>query len=159
MATIYLLNGPNLNALGMREPELYGNCSLKQLETTLQAQAASFSHRLICKQSNHEGELVDLIQQAKPLAVDVIIINPGAYAHTSIAIRDALLAVALPFIEVHISNIYRREAFRHHSFLSDIATGIICGLGVAGYELALQAAHNIVNNQSATKSEVTDDGH
>jgi len=142
MKKILVLNGPNLNRLGTREPELYGNISLKSLETTLIAQAKSANVQLSCIQTNSESGLVDAIHQAADDKVDHIIINAAAYTHTSIAIRDALLSTAIPFIEVHISNIYARESFRHHSYLSDIAQGVICGLGIHGYSLALQGILN-----------------
>lgn len=137
---ILLLNGPNLNLLGSREPEVYGSTTLADIEQAAAAQAAASGGTLVSFQSNHEGALIDRIHAAKAEGVDAIVINPGAFTHTSIALRDALSGVAIPFIEVHISNIYRREAFRHHSYLSDIAAGIICGLGVDGYRLAVEHA-------------------
>jgi 3-dehydroquinate dehydratase-2 len=139
MAKILVLHGPNLNLLGTREPETYGYTSLDDVNNALKSIASDEGHSLETFQSNAEHELVDKIQQARE-AVDFIIINPAAFTHTSVAIRDALAAVAIPFIEVHISNIHQREAFRQHSYLSDIAVGVICGLGVQGYDLALQAA-------------------
>ncbi len=141
MATITVLNGPNLNLLGLREPTLYGNKTLTDIRQSLGQMAAELNHQLHFHQNNAEHEMVDLIHQAYHTQVDFIIINPAAFTHTSIAIRDALLATRIPFIEVHLSNIYAREPFRHHSYLSDIAVGVICGLGAIGYELALQAAH------------------
>jgi len=135
-----LLNGPNLNLLGSREPKHYGPASLADIELKLKTLAETESIELVCKQSNSEGELVDMIQAAALDDIQFIIFNAAAYTHTSIAIRDALLAVNIPFIEVHLSNVHQREPFRHHSYLSDIAKGIITGLGSYGYELALLAA-------------------
>jgi 3-dehydroquinate dehydratase II len=141
MATITVLNGPNLNLLGLREPALYGNKTLTDIRQSLGQLAAELNHQLHFHQSNAEHEIVELIHQAYHAQVDFIIINPAAFTHTSIAIRDAFLATRIPFIEVHLSNVYAREPFRHHSYLSDIAVGVICGLGAIGYELALKAAH------------------
>lgn len=140
MAALLLLNGPNLNLLGTREPERYGTTTLGEIEQRLRDVAADSGHSLVAFQSNAEHELIDRIHVAKSQGVAFILINPGAYAHTSIALRDAFLAVQIPFIEVHLSNVYAREAFRHHSYLSGIALGVITGLGPHGYELALQAA-------------------
>jgi 3-dehydroquinate dehydratase-2 len=140
MAGILLLNGPNLNLLGLREPEIYGSASLQSIEAKLQGLAAKQGHSLVAFQSNAEHELIAKIQAAKREGVAFVIINPAAYSHTSIALRDAFLSVAVPFIEVHLSNVFAREAFRHHSYLSDIAVGCIFGLGPIGYELALDAA-------------------
>lgn len=137
MTKILLINGPNLNLLGSREPDVYGHTTLANLEGELQAQAKAAGAEMACFQSNHEGALVDRIQQARTEGVDWVIINPGAYTHTSVALRDALAGTALPFIEVHISNVHAREPFRRHSYLSDIARGSIVGLGVAGYRWAL----------------------
>lgn len=139
MATILLLNGPNLNLLGTREPATYGNASLETIVDGLTRQASGAGHTLQHFQSNHEGALVDRIHQAGTDNVDALIFNPGAYTHTSIALRDAVLGTGLPMIEVHLSNIHAREAFRHTSMLSDIARGVIVGLGPAGYGLALAA--------------------
>jgi 3-dehydroquinate dehydratase-2 len=139
-ASILVIQGPNLNLLGTREPEVYGKTTLEDIHTRLEALAKAQSVDLGTYQSNHEGELIDRIQKAKQDGVDFIIINPGAFTHTSVALRDALAGVAIPFTEVHLSNIHQREEFRKHSYLSDIATGVICGLGAIGYELALQAA-------------------
>ena len=137
---LLVLNGPNLNLLGSREPSVYGATTLAEIERDLSAFAAARQAKLTCFQSNHEGALVDRIQAARGEAVDFIIINAGALTHTSIALRDALAAVAIPFIEVHLSNVHRREEFRHRSLLADLAVGVIAGLGAAGYRLALQFA-------------------
>lgn len=139
---LLLVNGVNLNLLGKREPEIYGHTTLADIEKRLVARAAQHGIELICIQSNHEGQLIDEIQHHGLLAekeaqVDAIIINPAAFTHTSVAIRDALLATQKPFIEVHLSNVHAREPFRHHSYLSDVAVGVICGLGDLGYEMAL----------------------
>lgn len=134
---ILLLNGPNLNLLGTREPNVYGSTTLAEVEQGLIEQAQAAGVLLTCLQSNHEGVLIDRIHAARGEAVDAIIINPGGLTHTSVALRDALAGVAIPFVEVHISNVHQRETFRHHSFLSSIAVGVICGLGVDGYRLAL----------------------
>ena len=138
--SILVIQGPNLNLLGTREPEVYGKTTLEDIHSKLAATAKSHSVDLSTFQSNHEGELIDRVQKAKQDGVDFIIINPGGFTHTSVALRDALAGVAIPFTEVHLSNIHQREEFRKHSYLSDIATGVICGLGAIGYELALQAA-------------------
>jgi 3-dehydroquinate dehydratase-2 len=138
--SMLVIQGPNLNLLGTREPEIYGKTTLEDIHANLGTIARSNSVDLSTFQSNHEGELIDRVQKAKQDRVDFIIINPGAFTHTSVALRDALAGVAIPFIEVHLSNIHQREEFRRHSYLSDIATGVICGLGAIGYELALQAA-------------------
>jgi 3-dehydroquinate dehydratase-2 len=140
MANILLLNGPNLNLLGTREPGVYGSTTLAEIEQQLRATAGQLGDTLTAAQSNSEAELVDHIQQAAG-RIDFIIFNPGAFTHTSVALRDALLAVAIPFIEIHISNVHAREEFRQHSYFSDIAVGTIIGLGPQGYELALLAAH------------------
>lgn len=139
MANFLVLHGPNLNMLGTREPETYGTRNLDAINQSLIAIASEKGHTLNCKQSNAEAELIDTIQQALG-KVDFILINPGALTHTSIALRDALLAVSIPFIEVHLSNVHARENFRQHSYLSDIATGVITGLGHKGYGMALQWA-------------------
>jgi 3-dehydroquinate dehydratase II len=140
MARILLLNGPNLNLLGSREPGIYGSTTLSSIENKLKQAAQARGHELIAVQSNAEHELIDQVQGAKGDGVDFVIINPGAYSHTSIALRDAFLGVAMPFIEVHLTNIHAREEFRHHSYLSGIAVGSIVGLGAQGYELALESA-------------------
>jgi 3-dehydroquinate dehydratase-2 len=137
---LLLVNGPNLNLLGTREPEIYGSATLADIERAAAAQAGAAGAKLASYQSNHEGELIDRIQAAKAEGVDAIIINPGALTHTSIALRDALSGVAIPFVEVHISNVHQREAFRHISYLSSIATGVICGLGTDGYRAAIDFA-------------------
>ena len=137
---LLLLNGPNLNLLGTREPETYGASTLADVEQAALAQAAAAGASLACFQSNHEGALIDRIHAARNEGVDFIVINPGGYTHTSVALRDALAGVAIPFVEVHISNIYRREEFRQHSYLSAIAQGTICGLGIDGYRLAIDFA-------------------
>lgn len=134
---LLLLNGPNLNLLGTREPEVYGSSTLADIEQQAAALAAQGGVRLTCFQSNHEGALIDRIHAARSEGIDAIVINPGGLTHTSIALRDALAGVAIPFIEVHISNVHQREHFRHHSYLSGIARGVICGLGVEGYQAAI----------------------
>ena len=138
--SILVLNGPNLNLLGTREPQIYGADTLPQIEAELVQIAANAGVKLQTLQSNHEGALIDRIHAAGTDSTRFIIINPGGLTHTSVALRDALAGVALPFIEVHISNVHKREAFRHHSFLSEIAAGVIVGLGVNGYRLALSHA-------------------
>ena len=138
--SILVVNGPNLNLLGTREPAVYGHTTLHMIEAELVQIAAEAGMALQCFQSNHEGALIDRIQAARSDGTHCIVINPGGLTHTSVALRDVLAGVALPFIEVHISNVHAREAFRHHSFLSPIALGVICGLGVNGYRLALQHA-------------------
>ncbi|HIG40091.1 MAG: type II 3-dehydroquinate dehydratase [bacterium] len=140
MAKILVLHGPNLNLLGMREPEVYGTDTLDQINARLVQKAKANGHELVAFQSNAEHELVDRIHAARLESIVYILINPGAFTHTSIALRDALLGVAIPFIEVHVSNVQSRESFRKHSYLADIAVGCISGLGVQGYELALEAA-------------------
>lgn len=139
---ILVLNGPNLNLLGLREPGVYGVVTLQQIADDLKGLliANGSKHSLDFFQNNHEGALVDKIQQAATEPVGFIIINPAAYTHTSVAIRDALLAVKIPFVEVHLSNIHAREKFRHHSYLSDVAKGVICGLGAYGYTVAMSYA-------------------
>ncbi len=140
MANILVLNGPNLNLLGTREPDTYGVISLADITLGLQQQAIEQGVRLSTFQSNAEHELIDRIHRARDEQVNFILINPAAFTHTSIAIRDALAGVAIPFIEIHLSNVHQREPFRHRSYFSDLALGVICGLGAQGYELALQAA-------------------
>jgi 3-dehydroquinate dehydratase-2 len=137
---VLLLNGPNLNLLGTREPDVYGHATLDQIEHHLREHAESIGITLDCRQSNAEHQLIEWVHEARTTHVDFILINPGAYTHTSIALRDALAGVAIPFIEIHLSNIHAREEFRQHSYLADIATGVICGFGAQGYDFALQAA-------------------
>lgn len=139
MATLLVIHGPNLNLLGEREPDIYGSTSLADIDARLTSLAEQSGHALSTFQSNAEHALVDRIQQAKRDGVDYIIINPAAFTHTSVAIRDALAAAEIPFIEIHLSNVHRREEFRRHSYLSDMALGVITGLGAHGYELALEA--------------------
>lgn len=138
---LLVIHGPNLNLLGSREPQTYGTTTLAQINANLEQLAAEAGISLETFQSNHEGALVDRIQQAGADGVDGIVINPAAYTHTSVALRDALAAVQIPFVEVHLSNIHRRESFRHHSYLSALAAGVICGLGPAGY---LMAARHLI---------------
>ncbi len=138
--TVWVLHGPNLNLLGTREPGIYGSTTLAQIDTMLAEVGAASGVRVESFQSNAEGALIDRIQSARDKQIAFIIINPAAYTHTSVAIRDALAAVEIPFIEVHLSNVHQREAFRHHSYLSDLATGVIAGLGPSGYRFALQFA-------------------
>ena len=140
MAKILLLNGPNLNLLGTREPEIYGSDTLDDIAKRLTQQASEFKHQLSHLQSNSESRLIDSIHQAALDKIEFILINPAAFTHTSVAIRDALLGTQIPFIEIHLSNVHQREEFRQHSYFSDIAVGTIVGLGAQGYELALQAA-------------------
>jgi 3-dehydroquinate dehydratase-2 len=140
MARLLVLHGPNLNLLGTREPEIYGSDTLADIDARLQAEASAAGHELVCRQSNAEHELIDLVHQAKLQGVRFVIINPGAFTHTSIALRDALLGVGIPFVEVHLSNVHAREPFRQHSYLSDVARGVITGLGARGYGYALQYA-------------------
>jgi 3-dehydroquinate dehydratase-2 len=137
---LLLLNGPNLNLLGTREPGIYGATTLAQVEQAARDQASQAGAQLATFQSNHEGALIDRIHAARDEGVDFIVINPGGYTHTSVALRDALSGVAIPFVEVHISNIYQRESFRHHSYLSAVAKGTICGLGTEGYRFAIDFA-------------------
>lgn len=140
MANLLLINGPNLNLLGQREPEHYGAVTLADIEQRCELKCSQSGHTLSTFQSNSEGGLIDRIHQAATEGVKFIVINPGGLTHTSVALRDALAGVAIPFIEVHLSNIHAREPFRHHSYLSDIAVGVVCGLGAIGYELAFEAA-------------------
>lgn len=142
MATILVLHGPNLNLLGKREPDIYGSTTLSDINRRLEQEAQNGGHQLQHFQSNAEADLVERVQAAHQEEVDFILINPAAFTHTSVALRDALAAVDIPFIEVHLSNTHAREEFRQHSFFSAIAKGVICGLGAQGYELALQAAIN-----------------
>ena len=147
MANFLVLNGPNLNLLGTREPKHYGSTRLADIERRLEKMASEAGHQLDCFQSNAEHELIARVHAAGEEGVDFILLNPAAFTHTSVAIRDALSGVAIPFIEIHLSNVYARESFRKHSYFSDIAVGIISGLGADGYTLALQSAMNYVTNQ------------
>ena len=149
MSTILLLNGPNLNLLGSREPDKYGSASLEAINRRLESCIAEAGCRLLTFQSNAEHELIDHIHAAPHEGVDFIIFNPAAFTHTSVALRDALLAVQIPFIEVHLSNVHAREGFRRKSYFSDIAVGVISGLGPIGYELALQAALSFLGDKKA----------
>lgn len=142
-APVFVLNGPNLNLLGKREPALYGSTTLAEVEAMCEAAGARLGLPVDCRQSNHEGELIDWVHEAR-LAAGGIVINPGGYSHTSVALMDALLACDKPVIEVHLTNIHRRENFRHHSYVSLAARGVICGLGPKGYELALAAMADLV---------------
>ncbi len=146
MFNLLVLHGPNLNLLGQREPGHYGQASLADINEQLVSIARNQGHQLTVFQSNAEYELIAQIHAVKQNKIDFIIINPAAFTHSSIALRDALLAVAVPFIEIHLSNVYAREPFRHHSYFSDIAVGVITGLGAQGYTLALQAALSILSN-------------
>ena len=147
MARLLLINGPNLNLLGTREPGVYGDTNLQAVEDRMAELANADGHQLTSFQSNAEHEIVDQIQQAATDSVDFIILNPGAFTHTSIAMRDALLAVSIPFIAIHLSNVFAREDFRHSSYFSDIAAGCIFGLGAFGYEIALQAASKLLSKE------------
>jgi 3-dehydroquinate dehydratase-2 len=140
VAKILVLHGPNLNLLGAREPEIYGHTTLADINAALAARAREAGHELAWYQSNAEHELIGRIHQARDEQVATILFNPGAFTHTSIALRDALAAVAIPFVEVHLSNVHAREPFRRHSYLADIAVGVICGFGPDSYRLALEAA-------------------
>ncbi|MBN51314.1 MAG: type II 3-dehydroquinate dehydratase [Spongiibacteraceae bacterium] len=140
MASILVLHGPNLNLLGTREPEIYGATTLPEINQQLQDAAVAAGHHLQFLQSNAEYELIERIHDAQREGINFILFNPAAFTHSSVALRDALLATDIPFIEVHLSNVHKREAFRQHSYFSDIAVGVICGLGPQGYRLALDAA-------------------
>lgn len=140
MAKILVLHGPNLNLLGTREPDIYGHATLAQIDADLAAQGSAQGHEVECFQSNAEHELIERAQRARQDGTAFILINPGGFTHTSVALRDALVAAAVPFIEVHLSNIHARETFRRHSYFSDLAAGLVCGLGPLGYSLALTAA-------------------
>ncbi len=150
MSSILVLNGPNLNMLGIREPGHYGSDSLEQINQKLIQLGKQKDLTVQCFQSNNESEIIEQIHQAYHNKIAFIIINPAAFTHTSVAIRDALLAVNIPFIEIHLSNIYKREAFRHHSYFSDIALGVISGMGSFGYQMALEAADNWLKNNKKT---------
>ena len=149
MSSILVLPGPNLNLLGTREPTIYGHETLDDVHSNLHQIAKTHGAKLDTFQSNHEGALIDRIQLAKKESVDFILFNPGGYTHTSVAIRDSLSGVAIPFIEVHLSNIHQREPFRHHSYFSAIAVGVICGLGTLGYSLALEAAIKAIHKPTS----------
>lgn len=152
MKHILVLHGPNLNLLGTREPEVYGRITLDEINARLSAQATEKNAKLDAFQSNTEGTLVDRVQQARNDGTDFIIINPAAFTHTSVALRDALAAVAVPFVEVHLSNVHAREAFRRDSYFSDLAVGVISGLGATGYELALQFALQLGTSKNPARS-------
>ena len=141
--TIFVLNGPNLNLLGTREPEIYGSDTLDDVASMLEDRARELGLEVDVRQSNHEGHLIDWLHEAQASGARAVILNAGAYTHTSVALYDAVLAIRTPVIEVHISNPHAREAFRHHSYVSPVASGVICGFGVRGYLLALEAAHRI----------------
>lgn len=147
--SILVIHGPNLNLLGLREPHHYGNDTLESINQRLVGQAAGANVQLECIQSNSEAELINKVQSLAVKSVDFVIINPAAFTHTSVALRDALSAVRIPFIEVHLSNVYARESFRHHSYFSDIAVGVISGLGAQGYTFALDYAITFLSNQPA----------
>ncbi len=147
MASILVLHGPNLNLLGTREPEIYGADTLDDVHKKLTDIAQPQGHHLLSFQSNAEYEIIERIHEARSEGIDFIIINPAAFTHTSVAIRDAILGVSIPFIEVHISNVHAREKFRAHSYFSDVAVGVICGLGIQGYEFALQSALTLLNKK------------
>ncbi len=144
MAIVYVLNGPNLNLLGSRETAVYGSMTLADIEKSCAATAKKYGHDIVFRQSNHEGELVDWLHEAKTKAIGVVI-NPGAYTHTSIALQDAIRAIGIPVIEVHLSNIFAREEFRHHSYVSPVARGVLCGFGPKGYELAIDGLANTLS--------------
>ena len=145
MKNILVVHGPNLNLLGTREPEIYGAQTLADINAHLQSIASEVGVKLTAFQSNHEGVLIDRVQSARGQGITFLIINPAAYTHTSVALRDALAAVKIPFVEVHLSNVHAREPFRHHSYFSDLAVGVICGLGHEGYLLALEYLLNKLN--------------
>lgn len=140
MTRLLVMHGPNLNLLGTREPEVYGRVTLEQIDQALAARAQQAGVDLVAFQSNHEGQLIDRIQAAAAESIEFVLINPAAYTHTSVALRDALAGVGIPFVEIHLSNVHRREPFRHHSYFSDLAEGVICGLGWKGYLYALEFA-------------------
>lgn len=147
MTKLLTIHGPNLNLLGTREPDIYGAMTLAEIDAGLVTQTEAAGHEMACFQSNAEHEIVDRVHAARDEGVAYILINPGAFTHTSVAIRDALLGVSIPFIEVHLSNVHSREPFRQHSYLSDVAVGCVIGLGASGYGLALQAAIEKLENQ------------
>jgi 3-dehydroquinate dehydratase-2 len=147
LSTVFILNGPNLNLLGVRDPSVYGHDTLADIEERCLARAAALDLQIDFRQTNHEGQLVDWVQEARESA-EGIVLNAGALTHTSVAVLDALSAAGLPIIEVHLSNIFRRESFRHHSYVSLAANGVICGLGAQGYELALEAMASLIEDES-----------
>ena len=149
MTRLLVLHGPNLNLLGTREPEVYGRVTLSEIDQALMARAKEAGVELATFQSNHEGQLVDRVQAARAEGVEFVLINPAAYTHTSVAVRDALAGVGIPFVEIHLSNVNRREPFRHHSYFSDLAEGVICGLGWKGYLYALEFALERLASPSA----------
>ena len=151
MPTVYVLNGPNLNLLGVREPAVYGRTTLADIEARCRGRAGTLGLAIEFRQTNHEGQLVDWIQEARQSA-QAIVLNAGALTHTSVAVLDALSAAGLPVIEVHLSNIFRREQFRHHSYVSLAAAGVICGIGAHGYELALDAVANLIKDEPAKEA-------
>lgn len=151
---VYLLNGPNLNLLGLREPGVYGSATLADVEALAAAAGARLGLDVECRQSNHEGDLVDWIQEARTKAAGVVL-NAGAYTHTSVALQDAIRAAGVPTIEVHISNVHARESFRHNSYVSPVAAGIIVGLGIDGYDLALQALARRVKRSDPSSEPIT----
>ena len=153
MTKLLVLHGPNLNLLGSREPEVYGRTTLAEIDASLAAQAAGAGHRFESLQSNAEHELVDRVQAARGDGTAFLLINPAAFTHTSVALRDALAAVALPFIEIHLSNPHTREAFRHHSYFSDLATGVVCGFGADSYRYAMDAAIKKLRETGAGRRE------
>lgn len=153
MATILVLHGPNLNLLGEREPDIYGRATLADINRQLEQMARDSGHHLLSMQSNAEYELIERVQDARHEGVNFILINPAAFTHTSVALRDALAAVAIPFIEIHLSNTHAREEFRRHSYFSDLARGVICGLGARGYEFGLQAAISELEESQTTAQE------
>jgi 3-dehydroquinate dehydratase-2 len=156
---VYVLNGPNLNLLGKREPEVYGSATLADVEKLCRDTAKKHGMTVEFRQSNKEGDLVDFIQEAAKKKAAGIVINPAGYTHSSVALRDALAATAIPFIEVHLSNIYAREPFRHHSYFSDLAVGVVSGLGAHGYELALEYALRHLQNRTPHGSQKTEKAH
>ena len=151
MATILVLHGPNLNLLGSREPEIYGYATLADIETSLSERAKAAGHKIVSFQSNAEHALIDRIHQAKAEKIEIILINPGAFTHTSIALRDAFLSVQIPFVELHLSNVFAREPFRRESYLSDVAVGLITGFGATSYRLALDVAIERLNKTWSVK--------
>jgi len=156
---VLVLHGPNLNLLGSREPKHYGLDTLDDINRALVARGETAGATIETFQHNHEGALIDRVHQAARDQVDFIVINPAAYTHTSVALRDALAATAIPFVEVHLSNIYAREAFRHHSYFSDLAVGVVSGLGAHGYELALEFALRHLHNRTPHGSQKTEKAH